>query len=355
MDGRRIHRTWRWRLPYLASAIVVAGWLVLDMPAAHGIDLPLRSLTLSSSLASAQATYLLTFTVPSPETLGAIKVQFCANDPLLSDPCEAPAGLDASAAVLSSQSGATGFTIDTGSSNANTLVLTRVPSGIASPVPSAYTFQNITNPSAAGSYYARVQTFPGTDTNAPENEHGGLAFSIDSAVQISTTVPPYLLFCSGVVISGFDCAAASGDYINLGNFAPTAASVAGSQLLTATNAPDGFTISIYGSTMTSGNNIIAALAARDVSRPGVGQFGLNLAANQNPAVGAAPAGSGSAAATSAYNQANFFKFQSGDVLASASSSDAYRKFTVSYIVNIPRGQTPGIYAATLTYVCLANF
>lgn len=334
---------------------MLAGWLVLNAPAVHGIDLPLRSLTLSSSLASAPATYVLAFTVPSPETLGAIKLQFCANDPLLTDPCVAPAGLGASAAVLSNQSGATGFVIDAGNSNANTIVLTRTPSSIATPEPSAYTFQSITNPSAGGSYYGRIQTFPGTDANAPENEHGGLAFSINSPVQISTTVPPYLLFCSGVAISGFDCATASGDYINFGDFASTVTRSAASQLLTATNAPDGFTVSVYGSTMTSGNNIIAALAARDVSRPGTGQFGLNLAANQSPAVGAAPAGSGSAAATGGYGQANFFKFQSGDVLAGSAASDAYRKFTVSYIVNVPHGQTPGIYAATLTYVCLANF
>lgn len=266
-----------------------------------------------------------------------------------------PSGLDVSGAVLSGQTGVTGFAIAPSGTDANTIVISRAPSSIASPTPATYTFSNITNPSATGTYYGRVQTFPGSDTSEPENEHGGLAFSISNPVQISTTVPPYLLFCAGVTIGGLDCGTASGDYINFGDFTSTATSTAESQLLTATNAASGFAIRAYGSTMTSGNNIINGLGARDVSRPGVSQFGLNLVANQNPAVGADPTGDGSAAVAADYDQSNFFKFNSGDILASNAGVDSYRKFTVSYIVNIPTGQTPGVYAATLTYICLANF
>jgi hypothetical protein len=179
--------------------------------------------------------------------------------------------------------------------------------------------------------------------------------SINDAIQITTTVPPYLLFCSGVTIGGFDCAAASGDYINFGNLASSSTGSAQSQLLTATNAGSGFAITVNGSTMTSGNNIIDGMNTRDVSRPGVSQFGINLVANQTPSVGEDPQGTGAAAPTANYSLANFFKFTPGDTIATATTSDEYRKFTASYILNIPNGQTPGVYVTTLTYICLANF
>jgi len=174
-------------------------------------------------------------------------------------------------------------------------------------------------------------------------------------VQISTTVPPYLLFCGGVVIGGFDCAAASGSYINFGNLASSSTASATSQLLSATNAASGFAITVFGSTMTSGNNIINALNTRDVSRTGVPQFGMNLVANLTPAVGNDPQGAGTAAPTANYGLADFFKFTSGDTIATTASVDDFRKLTASYVINIPVGQPIGVYSTTLTYVCLANF
>lgn len=314
-----------------------------------------RSLTLDNNLAAATAAYNFSFTVPASEMLGAVKFQICANDPLFSDPCVAPVGLNVAAATLSDQSGATGFAIETADTNANTLVITRSPASIAAPVVVSYTFSGIMNPTSQGSYYGRLQTFPGNDILAPENDHGGLAFSINSAVQISATVPPYLLFCGGLTIPAFDCDTASGDYINFGNFSSVSTSTAQSQLLAATNGPGGYQIQVYGSTMTSGNNIISPLTARDVSKPSTSQFGLNLTANQTPSVGADPQGPGVAAVTGEYAQPDWFKFSPGDTLAGVATSDSYRRFTVSYIVNTPNGQTPGVYVATLTYICLANF
>lgn len=314
-----------------------------------------RSITLSDGTPGATSLYQLGLTIPSPETLGSIKIQFCSNDPLMTDPCVAPVGMNASGATLTAQTGATGFAVVAGSTDANTVVITRTPASIASPTPATYTFSNIVNPSNGGSYYGRIQTFPGSDTAAPENEHGGLAFSINNDVQVSATVPPYLLFCGGITITGFDCSTASGNYVNFGNLTSGATSAAQTQLLAATNGQGGYQIQVYGSTMTSGNNVISPMAALDVSKPGTSQFGINLAANQTPQVGADVQGPGSATVASGYATPNWFQFSSGSAIAGVTTSDSYRQYTVSYIVNIPTGQTPGVYVATLTYVCLANF
>jgi hypothetical protein len=126
-------------------------------------------------------------------------------------------------------------------------------------------------------------------------------------------------------------------------------------MLSATNALSGFNINVFGTTMTSGNNTIGAIAAADVSRPGVAQFGLNLVANSTPGVGQNPAGPGSAAPTIGYDVPDIFKFASGDLVASTPTVDDFKRLTASYIINIPNGQPIGAYASTLTYVCLANF
>src|SRR5206468_99269 len=99
------------------------------------------------------------------------------------------------------------------------------------------------------------------------------------------------------------------------DFTAATPSVAQTQMVAASNADTGYTISVNGTTLTSGTNIIPALAVPDVSRPGVSQFGLNIVANTNPTVGANPSGAGTGVAASGYNQPNFYKFVSGDIVA----------------------------------------
>ena len=110
-----------------------------------------------------------------------------------------------------------------------------------------------------------------------------------------------------------------------------------------------------GTTLTSGNNTIPALAADTTSQTGTSQFGLNLAANTKPQVGAGVQGPGIGAVEPNYASANHFRFVSGEELASVAQADDYRKYTVSYIVNVAKSQPPGVYANTLTYVAVANF
>jgi len=111
----------------------------------------------------------------------------------------------------------------------------------------------------------------------------------------------------------------------------------------------------YGTTMTSGNNEIAALDNPTPSAPGNSQFGLNLRANSDPTIGSEPSGSGAANPTAKYNIPNRFAFTPGDTVAASSGVTANRKFTASYIVNVTPAQQPGIYTATLTYICSATF
>jgi hypothetical protein len=332
----------------------LGGALLLVIEAAYGDqELMRRSLQLADNRPGVSAVYKVGFTVGTPGTLGSIRVQFCSNNPVINAACTPPAGFDVSGASLVSQAGETGFAIGSGTT-ANVLILSRPPAA-STAQPVSYELAGVTNPSGEGSYYARVQTFAAADASGPATDFGGLAFSINQVLSITAEVPPYLTFCTAVTIDSLDCASASGDYINFGELSFRRASRGQSQLLVATNAANGYAISASGPTLTSGNNIIQALTAPDVSRPGTSQFGINLRANVSPAVGADPNGLGSGSPTAGYAIPNFYRFLSGDTVAGSPVPDDYRRYTVSYVVNVPAGQPPGIYVSTFTYICLANF
>lgn len=317
-------------------------------------ELGTRSLEMSDESSGKQGvTYNVSFHITTPGTLGSIEVEFCSNSTFPTDSCTAPAGLDATNASFSLETGVSGFTMSPASS-ANDIVITRPPAPITA-VTATLRFDNITNPTSAGSYYVRVLTYPTSDATGPWTDNGGMAFAINPAVNVSVQVPPYLLFCTGNTISGADCGNVSGDFIDLGGLSTGHTSSGQSQMAIATNGKNGYNISVTGTTLTSGNNIIPALSSDTAPQPGISQFGINLRRNSNPAVGADPTGAGMGVPTTSYDQPNLYKYNNGDVIATASSVEEYRQYTVSYIVNISKSQPPGIYASTFTYVAFGNF
>ncbi|MDB5169043.1 MAG: hypothetical protein JWO41_399 [Candidatus Saccharibacteria bacterium] len=338
----------------LGCGLVIVG-LVLNLlfGSVSGAQLGNRSLTLSHNQASAQSVYRAGFTTVSNGLLGSVTFEFCSNDPFPEDPCTAPTGLDVSAVTLTDQTGATGFTIG-GGTDANHIMLTRGQQNLV-PTPVVFTFDGAVNPSSPGSYFMRIQTFATSDASGTASDYGGLAFAITNAISVSAEVPPYLIFCTAITISGLNCASAIGTNFDFGELSAKHANSGSSQMLAATNALNGYSITMGGLTMTSGNNAVNALTASDVSRPGTSQFGLNLVPNVSPNVGSTPSGRGVAAPLANYAQPNFYRFVSGETLVSNPTTDDVRLFTVSYIINVPITQAPGVYASTITYVALANF
>jgi len=145
--------------------------------------------------------------------------------------------------------------------------------------------------------------------------------------------------------------------IELGTLTDSTTGSDSNTMVVNTNASNGFSITVSGSTLTSGVNTIDAIGATaDTSLVGSEQFGINLVANTTPSVGANPSGSapiGSAA--SEYNTADSFAFNSGDTVASAVTQVNQTTFTVSYIANIASETESGTYTTTLTYAATANF
>lgn len=314
-----------------------------------------RSLTMSTSQGGAtNVTYSLRFTLANSYSLGSIVLELCEEDPLPNNPCTAPAGFSASGVVITGQTGETGFAIHPNSTN-NRIVLGRA-AVVTTPGVLTYDLGGISNPDTANhTFYARIYTYASIDGSGADIDTAGLALTTANRVTFTTEVPPYLLLCVGQSITGLNCQTATGNFLDFGEFSKTSVKTVESQFILASNAGFGFGVSLNGITLTSGNNIIPALAIPSASSPGSSQFGINLRANNAPGTGQDPAGPGAVAPTANYNIPDRFTFNNGDYIASSPGTSDVRKFTVTYIANVANGQAPGIYNTTLTYIALASF
>lgn len=345
----------RFQAVALISVLLLA-CIVTGIPLTHraaAAQLQGRSLQIDSSTAGANTRHTFKFSYTTTGVpVGSIMFEYCTS-PLLEVTCDAPTGMNATNAILTDQIGEGGYFILTGQTNR--IILTRAPSLPPTINPSTYVFDNIVNPTdPAKTFYVRITTHGSTDGTGPNIDFGAVVNATTVGVAVSGEVPPYLKFCVGITISD-DCTTAEDNLVDLGTLSTSKVSSGTSQMMVATNADFGLVIGMYGTTMTSGNNVISALETPTVSAPGNAQFGLNLRDNSNPNVGADPTGGGIATPTAKYNTPNRYAFTSGDTVVTSGDVTDTRKFTVSYIANVPPDQMPGVYTATLTYICTATF
>lgn len=315
-----------------------------------------RSVAISSSKASEVATHTFTYTLAGGTNVASIVFQYCANSPFFDQPCTAPTGMNADSAILASQSGETGFSIDPAGTNANTIVLTRASASATTSGQSSYSFNSISNPSLAGqSYFVRISAHSSIDGSGTPTDQGAVVFALtNTELTVGAYVPPYLAFCVGQTL-GANCSSASGFDLNMGSLSESTTAVQTTQISGATNVADGYTVYVLGYTLTAGTNIIPALAVPATSSVGTSQFGLNARANSTPAVGQEPAGVGTLAPIGSYNTPNTFKYVSGEAIASSATSTDFNTLTVSYIANTSKDQPAGVYTTTLTYVATSTF
>ena len=183
-----------------------------------------RSIELSSASAGATAvTYKVDFTPVA--NAGAFVIDFCTNTPLYGEDCTAPGGLT----VVSATSATTDFTnveALSADSDANTL---RVVGTMTADDPVSVEIANITNPSAAGTMYARIVTFD-TEANAEDYvsnpvepavndgmvDDGGVAVSIRPTIAVSGAVLETMTFCVSAAEPTQNCGGVTAPVLALG-------------------------------------------------------------------------------------------------------------------------------------------
>jgi hypothetical protein len=330
----------------LALAVLMAFFPKMVMAA----GLAPRSVQLGLSGQGVSTSYVINATTATAASIGSIGFEMCTT---ATGVCTVPVGLLTTGTVLTAQSGATGFVIVNTTNGAP--YITRSAAGVGSGVALSYTLGTITNPSTANqTYYVRITTYTGSDGATGAIDTGTVALSTTQSVQLTGVTPEILVFCVGTSITG-NCTTITGSTIDFGDFSPTATRTGTSVMQAQTNAANGYSITVNGTTLASGVNTIAALAGGGASAIGVSQFGLNLRANASPFVGANPTGAGSGDYSSNYGVVDNFRFNSGEPVASASIPTNANTFTSSYIVNIGGAQAAGVYTSTMTYICTASF
>lgn len=247
------------------AALLVATIVPSFAPAlASAAVLTDRSVALSSSAKGASGvSYNFKFVqeTDAPEVV----IQFCTNSPLIGEFCDAPAGM----VVTTANAGAGVTTIR--SATGSTIKLTKTAGSTED-----ITITGITNPSGAGTVYARILTYANTTdadvynvTNAASAvgtavDQGSVAFAITDSVSVSGAVLETLTFCvSGGELTSTDCATGySAPVLTLGEDVGD-----GTKALNATNVSTG---SIYTKLSTNAvkGAVVSLKSTAGVNQPG---------------------------------------------------------------------------------------
>ena len=395
------------------TALVVAGLMLLasaapilaSRSASAYTLLGDREIRLSSSESGATAqTYRVDFEAATAANVGGIVVTFCADTPIIGDTsCTFPAGFDLTGAGVANQSAnistlATVTTLDEASTaGTNTVVISD-----ASAVPVAaggtvsYEITGVTNPTAVGTFYARIMTYESntaaTGYTLADNEAGGaivdaggIALSTADLITIEAKVQERITFCvhtaAAPAYDQTDCGSVTNPVV-LGDANGVLDSISPSVSKEAmynitTNASTGATIRMKGDTLTSGSFTIDAIGGTAAtSTTNTEQFGFcNYRSTGGGVAGLTP--------TAPYDHANcpgttqgqgtgndnnaLFAFDLdnvdpeervdgtyGDIIASKAAGD-WSTGVLVFLGNITNTTEPGIYISTLDFVATGRY
>jgi len=323
----------------------VVALLVMYFPnnvSALGVITP-RKVTIGSSLASASTTYSFVFTVPSATVIKSASFSACTT---ASGACTPSTGFsNPNTSTLTAQptnlGDATGWTVDT--TSVGVLKLKKTGNVAAPTGAQTVGFSSVTNPSATNStFFMRIATFS-DDAYTTGIDAGTIATSTAGQITVTAAVDETLTFTLATAT------------VALATLTTGTTGSGVSTMTVATNAQTGYSVTYSGTTLTSPNDTITALATPTASSMNNKQFGINLMLNTTPAIGADVTGTGSGTPSTGYEVANLFKFASGDTVAAATVPTNSNTYTVSYIANISGSTKPGAYSTVLTYVATANF
>lgn len=312
------------------------------------------------------------FTIPTGGNVGSVRFQYCTTT---EGTCTMPTGLSTSAATAGTQTGATGFTINTSTNGSP--YLTRTAANVTANTAVSLQLNGVTNPSTVGTFFVRIQTYSGAALGGTAVDYGVVAASTAQQIELSGTMPESLIFCTGGTVTA-NCASTTSGSISFNQlFSPTDTATATSQMAASTNAAQGYVITVNGPTLTSGSATIPGWSTQTAAGTtrGVSNWGMNLVANTAATATSFPGDSANITAasngtglkgqpTATYRTADQFRYVSGETVAnSAFDGSANTTFgptnsqvyTASYAANVAGNQLAGTYTTTLTYICTPTF
>lgn len=152
--------------------------------------------------------------------------------------------------------------------------------------------------------------------------------------------------------------------VDLGILSESSTAAASTQFTVASYLSDGYVVRILGNppTNVSGNrsHALTALNSPNQSQPGVEQFGINLVANTTPGIGANPVQEPDDSfsygqPTIPYSQPDYFKYESGDIIAESGQESGQTTYTMSIMANISTSTPGGRYRTVLVVQVVPSF
>ncbi|HVS58375.1 MAG TPA: LamG domain-containing protein [Candidatus Saccharimonadales bacterium] len=328
-----------------------------------------RSITMSDSTPSASnVTYSTTITADETYDIQTIVVDFCSDSPVVGETCTAPAGFSlGTPAVSNFQIGGTPVTGWTASSPNSTTLVYGGSSGTTVNSGGQITFDitGITNPSATGSFYARILTYsfasPSYTDTSPDNfkESGGLALSTgQNGTNITFEVPESLTFCVYQATCGDDPSFTIGHTVGTTKVIDsTAVDTATVNFSLSTNAQTQVAIRMKGNTLTNTAGSIHPAGATAIPfAAGTEDFGLRVSTAGASLTASAP-----------YNgAANNYAFDTttggenvtttyGDQLATVTGPVDTSVSTLTFAATTQATTPAGTYNAPIALVATATF
>lgn len=123
---------------------------------------------------------------------------------------------------------------------------------------------------------------------------------------------------------------------------------------------DGYTMQITGDPPKYSGHSLKTSNTPVAAQPGTEQFGINIAKNTTPNVGADPTQVPSSdvsfgQVTEAYRTPNLFKFSSGDIVARSETESGRTDYTITMIVNVSNSTPAGHYTGDFAAVVIPIF
>ncbi len=301
------------RVFYVAVAFLSTAMMTLPImmsAPASAATVTSRNIQMSTSLASATASYTVGFNFVSSASTQGIVVDFCDDSPIIgSSTCTTPGGFSLAGATISGQSSNANCNLSTFSSvsviNSNRTFTVTAGSPVSFTGPScaaSFTINGVTNPNTANhSFYARIYSY---DTTAHTTgytlagyatgniDYGGVALSTASAINITANVMETLQFCVSGLAPGPNCGttgqAVTAPNVTLGHGSPlhldsTAVDTGTAFTQISTNAQSGVVVKMANTAgctnggLKSGANCIPGIGTFAAMTAGTADFGLNVA------------------------------------------------------------------------------
>lgn len=147
---------------------------------------------------------------------------------------------------------------------------------------------------------------------------------------------------------------------NLGVLDPSTTGTATATIKVRNYLSNGYVLQIAGAAPSQGTHTLTTLSTPSTSQPGAEQFGINLADNTAPNIGAAPVQVPSGVFSfgtveSDYSGADLFKYINGDIVAGSTKSSGETDYTMSLIINVSNVTPGGQYSGSFSAVAVPVF